>query len=151
MTDDETHRELPQDEQTVLGQQAQDGQTIGDLDLSNFLRHQTKSRVAGVLSPIKASTVERFEVDSPEYWIGRESKCDMTIGDDSVSRRHAMIYKTNDDQFIIEDLGSSNGTYVDGIPILSCLLHSGDHVQLGSNLFAFDRLLQFIDDDNSGF
>ena len=152
MTDPE--ETIRQDEQTSLGDERAVQQTVGDLDLSDFMRRQHRSRVAGMLTPIKASTLDQWEVDSPEYIVGRDGKCDMTLSDDSVSRRHAMVRKTNDDQFIIEDLGSSNGTYVDGIPIVSCLLHSGDSVQLGRNLFIFDRLLELIfedDDDDSGF
>lgn len=106
-----------------------------------------------MFTPVKASTMERFEIDSPEFVVGRDTKCSRTLGDDSVSRRHAIIRKTMDDQFIIEDLGSSNGTYVDGIPIVSCVLHSGDTVQLGRNLFIFDSLLEFIKcgDSHDGF
>jgi pSer/pThr/pTyr-binding forkhead associated (FHA) protein len=146
MTDhDETMRS---DEQTVIREEDGASQTVGDLDLSDFLRHQHRSRVAGMLTPIQASTLDQWEVDSPEYVVGRDPKCDMTLSDDSVSRRHAMVRKTDEDQFVIEDLGSSNGTYVDGIPILSCVLHSGDSVQFGRNLFIFDRLLELINDDD---
>lgn len=121
-------------------------QTLNDFDLASFLPQQLTSQVAGILSPVKASTENRLRLELPEQVIGRDRKCDLHLPDDSVSRRHALIRKTDDDQFIIEDLGSSNGTYVDGIPIVSCVLHSGDSVQLGRNLFIFDRLLEITTD-----
>jgi len=45
--------------------------------------------------------------------IGREG-CDVNISDPEVSRRHASIRRLDDDAVAIEDLGSTNGTFVNG-------------------------------------
>jgi pSer/pThr/pTyr-binding forkhead associated (FHA) protein len=72
-----------------------------------------------------------------ELAIGRQEGLGVTLADDWVSRRHALIRRTGD-EFVLEDLGSSNGTYVDGVPIVSCVLRAGDWIQIGRNLFRFE-------------
>lgn len=49
--------------------------------------------------------------------IGRSSACDFTIDDDSVSREHAVVGIDSKGQLSIVDLGSSNGTFVDSMPV----------------------------------
>jgi pSer/pThr/pTyr-binding forkhead associated (FHA) protein len=72
--------------------------------------------------------------------IGRQESLPVSLMDDWVSRRHARIYRCGD-EFILEDLSSSNGTYVDGVPIISCVLRAGDWIQIGRNLFRFEMQL----------
>ena len=57
-----------------------------------------------------------------------------------MSRRHARITHQGD-EFFLEDLGSFNGTHVDGVPIISCVLFDGDTVQFGQTLYHFGRVL----------
>lgn len=77
--------------------------------------------------------------------IGREPDCQIVLDSaryGNVSRRHAMIrYRSESLSFEISDLGSSNGTFVNGQRLFtSQLLKSGDRIQLGSSgvLFSFD-------------
>ena len=73
--------------------------------------------------------------------VGRHRSCDVVITDDTVSGRHCQITESPDG-CIIEDLGSSNGTYVNGKRIESTVLKSGDRVTLGTARFTFvDRQL----------
>ena len=51
----------------------------------------------------------------------------------------ARVCRASDD-FVIEDPGGT--TFVDGVPVLSCLLHDGDLVQVGPSLFRFERALE---------
>jgi hypothetical protein len=62
--------------------------------------------------------------------IGRSSTCDLVLGDDTVSRRHAEI-ALRGGVCVIRDLGSSNGTWVNGRPIHRARLRRGDELQLG--------------------
>jgi len=117
--------------------------TVRDIVLSDFLLRQNQLRVVGVLNPVVPSVTEPREIDQDEIIIGRDEQADLTLQDDSVSRRHARIRRTKS-EFVLEDLDSRNGTYVDGVPIVSCILHGGDRVQIGRNLFFFARLLQYI-------
>jgi ABC-type multidrug transport system ATPase subunit/pSer/pThr/pTyr-binding forkhead associated (FHA) protein len=59
--------------------------------------------------------------------IGRNPNCDVIIDNPSVSRSHAMIEKVSENQYLIKDLGSLNGTYVNGSRI------SSNGVKVGTN------------------
>ena len=121
-------------------------QTLGDVVLSDCLRYEARLRVVGALSPIAGQVKEKFVIDQQEVSIGRDPQSNIVLSDHGVSRQHARIYQTDTD-FVIEDLGSSNGTFVDGVPIVSCVLHGGDSVQIGHSLFLFDRLLEHVKDE----
>lgn len=64
--------------------------------------------------------------------IGRDSACDVTIDDAKVSSRHARLSAMPDGTIVIEDLGSSNGTFRNGAKIQRASLRRGDMVKLGS-------------------
>lgn len=65
--------------------------------------------------------------------IGRADDNDVTIPDGRVSRHHARIVADGDD-FAIEDLQSSNGTFVDGVRVPRARLHAGASVVLGETV-----------------
>lgn len=54
------------------------------------------------------------EVESDFVIIGRSTKCDVSIPDRFLSRRHARLFRDGEDVWLIEDLGSRNGTFVNG-------------------------------------
>ncbi len=65
---------------------------------------------------VDAETVDRYWITTP-FEVGRSQKNKLTIRDNKISNHHFQITKS-DDGFWIEDLGSSNGTFVDGVPVL---------------------------------
>src|SRR5271156_377789 len=69
----------------------------------------------------------------PEIVVGRSSDLDMVLVEDMVSRRHARIACT-ETQIIIEDLGSTNGTFVNGEKITRATLKEGDRVLIGTSI-----------------
>ena len=71
-----------------------------------------------------------------EVVIGRSSGCDIPLGEDSfVSSRHARVFG-HDGMLWIEDLGSTNGTLVNGGRVASPVqLHAGHRVQVGHTTF----------------
>ncbi|MEG3586418.1 MAG: trypsin-like peptidase domain-containing protein [Actinomycetota bacterium] len=68
--------------------------------------------------------------------VGRHRSCDQVLTDDTISGRHCQIIKTPNG-YVIEDLGSSNGTFVNGKQAKTTSLKSGDQVTLGTVAFTF--------------
>lgn len=68
--------------------------------------------------------------------VGRDQSCDLLLEDSSVSRRHAEFCRVND-SYDLRDLGSTNGTLVNGEAIKNRELKSGDCIKFGSYLFKF--------------
>jgi hypothetical protein len=68
-----------------------------------------------------------------EIVIGRSSELDMVLVEDMVSRKHAKINATNG-QVIIQDLGSTNGTFVNGEKIKKVRLKEGDRILIGTSI-----------------
>jgi transcriptional regulator with GAF, ATPase, and Fis domain len=75
--------------------------------------------------------------DSPAI-IGRESSATLCLPDPSVSRRHSQIEKDGD-QFVLTDLDSLNGTFVNDVPVKRRALEHGDRVRIGDSQFLFLR------------
>ena len=71
--------------------------------------------------------------DTKEIVVGRSSDLDMVLVEDMVSRRHARI-ACSDQQIVIEDLGSTNGTFVNGEKIKRATLKEGDRVLIGTSI-----------------
>lgn len=71
--------------------------------------------------------------NSKEIVVGRSSELDMVLVEDMVSRRHAKITVTGD-QIFIQDLGSTNGTFVNGEKIKRARLQEGDRILIGTSI-----------------
>lgn len=73
---------------------------------------------------------QRVFVDQPEIIIGRDAQCDLVIDDRQVSRHHARI-RRDDEQYVLEDLDSKNGTFVNGQDLDGPHhLQDGDEIQI---------------------
>ncbi|WP_406177620.1 FHA domain-containing protein [Streptomyces sp. NBC_00996] len=88
--------------------------------------------------------------------IGRALENELVVSDLQVSRHHAEFHATPDGRFEIRDLGSHNGTYVNGMPIAkggSALLGPNDIVGVGHSTFRLvgDRLEEFVDTGEVSF
>ncbi len=73
-------------------------------------------------------------VDGGRFVLGRDDECDLTIPDTKVSRRHACVERLPDGSAVLRDLGSSNGTYVNGKRVESAPLDGTTQIQLGSTV-----------------
>ena len=78
----------------------------------------------------------RVELAEDTVTVGRDTGNQIQIHDTEVSRRHAEL-RRSDNTYILTDLGSSNGTYVNGQRISNCTLASGDRVQVGGTQFLY--------------
>jgi pSer/pThr/pTyr-binding forkhead associated (FHA) protein len=69
-----------------------------------------------------------------EVTVGRAAGCSITLDDTFVSQIHARVF-TRDDQWFIEDLGSTNGTYVNRSKVSGpMVLSNGDRFQVGNTV-----------------
>lgn len=72
-----------------------------------------------------------FSVHAGELMIGRAQDNDIKVPNKTISAHHARIYTYLNASFI-EDLGSTNGIYLNGKRIYKHTLHNGDKIKLGS-------------------
>ena len=88
---------------------------------------------------------ERFDFadDVVSVSIGRESSNTIRIDDNEVSRRHAEIRRSGE-QFVVGDLRSSNGTYVNAERIERRVLATGDQIQIGRTALVFSQEVEDI-------
>lgn len=73
---------------------------------------------------------EKFYLDRPMVTIGRDPDADIFLNDITVSRRHATL-RLGDGTVVVQDEGSLNGTYVNGMSIDKAALGHGDTLQVG--------------------
>ncbi|TWE12851.1 FHA domain-containing protein [Rudaeicoccus suwonensis] len=78
----------------------------------------------------------RFLLDDNEVSSGRHPASDIFLDDVTVSRRHA-VFRRTDTGFAVTDVGSLNGTYVNGALIDSRELQTGDEVMVGKFRLVF--------------
>ena len=79
-----------------------------------------------------------LELCEDEVIIGRVPECDIQLMVDNVSRKHARIVFINE-EYQIEDLGSTNGIYVNGIKVEKCSLRDQDIIEIGGVKILFNE------------
>ncbi|MFT3838460.1 MAG: GGDEF domain-containing protein [Myxococcaceae bacterium] len=87
-----------------------------------------------VISAKSAATIGKMtKLDRGELVMGRSLETGLQIEDDGVSRKHAKVMTSPNGMFQLVDLGSTNGTFLNGIKISVATLQDGDKIQIGSN------------------
>jgi hypothetical protein len=79
-----------------------------------------------------------FELSEREVVIGRSSECDIQLGVQNVSRKHARVLLQNE-EYLIEDLESTNGVFVNGIKVVKCVLRNNDQIEIGGVKLVFNE------------
>jgi Nif-specific regulatory protein len=92
-----------------------------------------RPRLAAISGKLKGTI---FTIGEDTFVIGRETAANLCIADASVSRRHSRIEK-NDERFVITDLESLNGTFINDLPVRSRVLEHGDRLRIGDSQFVF--------------
>jgi len=81
---------------------------------------------------------ERISIGADPVIVGRLPECPIVLADPNVSRRHAEFRRVGD-AIVVTDLGSTNGTRVNGVAVREQNLASGDEVSVGSTTLVFER------------
>jgi len=79
---------------------------------------------------------KRFPLGDQSITFGRSDDNDVVLSGDAASRVHAEL-RQEDDTFVLEDRGSSNGTWVNGKRVSVRRLRPGDQIQIGDDVFLF--------------
>ena len=79
----------------------------------------------------------RVPIGEEPVVIGRLPECEIPLADANVSRRHAEL-RRDGTSVVVEDLGSTNGTRVNGVPVRTQRLASGDLITVGITTFRFE-------------
>ena len=85
----------------------------------------------------------KIELKEDEVIIGRIPECGIELLVENVSRKHASIMYSNE-EYQIQDLGSTNGIYVNGIKVERCILRDHDLIEIGGVkiLFCEEKIRQ---------
>lgn len=111
------------------------GNTI--LALASLKAPEKGEARAGWLVIIYGSDLgRRFALSADQTVIGRSAKSDLQVEQESVSRSHACITK-DASHYVIRDLGSTNGTYINDKPVSETALRDGDQIKVGRTIFKF--------------
>jgi hypothetical protein len=96
-----------------------------------------ESEDGGFLAELVQPDGRRISIGLEPVVIGRLPECDVVLADSNVSRRHAELRRKGDGVFVT-DLGSTNGTKVNGAVVREQLLASGDEISVGSTKLIFE-------------
>ncbi len=87
---------------------------------------------------------ETFEVEPAQrVLIGQSPACDVRLKDRLASRRHAAIESTAQG-LRVSDVGSTNGTFVQGVRVVDALLEGGETIRIGETTIVVDRATETV-------
>jgi diguanylate cyclase (GGDEF)-like protein len=78
----------------------------------------------------------RYKLGDGPLVIGRGEDCSLRIPDFSVSRKHACV-EVRPDGYHVSDQGSTNGTFLNDLPVTDGRLHDGDYLRVGNCIYRF--------------
>lgn len=122
---------------TACGGQLPDG----EVTTGNFPQLGTDVAAEGEVGQLVvtrgATAGARYALTEAETAIGRHPDSDVFLDDVTVSRRHAKVLKGLSGEYVIEDMGSLNGTYLDGDRVERAALREGAQIQIGKYRLVF--------------
>ncbi len=111
-----------------------------EIDLASLEQQAGRLEVRGAAVVVLSGAQVGWEIrlEAPEVTFGREPSCGVCLPDEGVSRLHARVLLTDDGAWAIEDLGSTNGTLVNGDRVEGrALLRAGDRLLFGHTVVKF--------------
>ena len=115
-------------------------QPVSDLPRSGGGQFPGRPRlvIAGSQPGTGVEAGSTYELQTPVTLLGRGTDCDLRMVDAGVSRHHAEL-RVEDGQVVLVDLGSTNGTFVNGQPMRRVVLTDGTNVTLGRTTMVFHQ------------
>jgi two-component system, cell cycle response regulator len=128
-------RQIDMSQDDLLQEDTEDGEYVDTTTTQAFgfvpiPGIDAKKRSAALIVLSGRSSGRSFTLNKEETVLGRTPESEIRLDDDGVSRRHAKVVRS-DGQWIIMDLGSTNGTYHDGERVQVLTLYDGCKIQLG--------------------
>src|SRR5580704_3996524 len=137
---------MPDDPRAKTGGRARRGarlKTKPFADDSNRLREELqrelRKSVAPSLAVILGPDVGVRIVLQASVETGRDPACELPLHDDNVSWRHARIEDRGCDEWAIVDLGSTNGTLLNGQPCAGAIVKPGDRIFIGKTVIEMQK------------
>lgn len=97
--------------------------------------------MAMVIQTVEGVVTNRFPLEQSALKFGRSSDNQVQIDDLEVSNEHAQVIAETDDKgqtiYFLEDLGSTNGSFINEVKVDKQPLHHKDNLRIGWNLFTF--------------
>jgi pSer/pThr/pTyr-binding forkhead associated (FHA) protein len=103
---------------------------------SLLLRAHRRQREFAIVQTLGGEVVGEYSLNEPELLAGRDHRADIPLFSTLASRRHARLYFRRG-EYLIEDLLSINGVFLNGLRIHSALLRDGDVILLGDDCLIF--------------
>ncbi|MGH9023138.1 MAG: FhaA domain-containing protein [Acidimicrobiia bacterium] len=127
-----------QEKYSLLGQVSVAFETRDDLSPGQFVAEtQISADPGGRAASLSLADGRRIPVGERPVVIGRLPECEIPVTDPQVSRRHAEV-RRDLDGFRVVDLGSTNGTFVNGARVRDSRLSDGDELRVGSTAMRFE-------------
>ena len=95
---------------------------------------EASAMLIGLSGPGKGA---RFLLNVDQTSIGRIVTSEIFLDDVTVSRKHAVVERSNGSNYAVRDMGSLNGTYLNGEAVKESALNSGDEIQIGKFKLTF--------------
>ena len=126
--------------------------TGGEIDQGTAAISADEARRHGLAREIVEVVLgnEKHQLEGRGPWsVGRSQENDIVVNDPNVSRKHARISRA-DSGFVVEDLGSTNGTLLDGAPIDREMIEGGDELTFGQSTARFIRRIENPGEESGG-
>lgn len=102
-------------------------------------QEQSRPQVLGWILILKGKRRgSDFRISSESMYIGRDGSCDVALDDETASRKHALI-RYSSEGFVLVDLGSANGTFLNRRRAQHENLDDGDVIRVGETLLLFKQ------------
>ena len=118
-----------------MGKEYDDIRTM-PISRDEVLANLSVNRIAYLEVNIPDIETKTYRLEECETTIGRSESASITLPLTDISRMHVKV-AYQDEQFILEDLNSTNGTYVNGVNTARCILIPNDLIEIGKSRIVY--------------